>query len=373
MQYIGVLSILLFVSLLPVHAGEMEEIHNAAVKAETGDINSIKSLYKISLSTKNEAIKPYLIRAVTMTMLKTRSKSLVNYIKTVQNHRNGKNLLLFLETKPIKIPCNSCKELGKTLEKCTTCKTGECLKCEGLGTYTKKVKKEDVSVNCEDCKTSGFCKDCKGSKKAAIVCKDCKGFGSNFNPAVYSAEEKRAYQALIHKSAFLSEDVDFKADQSVISEDDKMMAQSIKWLKDQKKKKAAFEKKEKQRLAKASGTEEYKPLMTEGSTVQEDFENGKSTEKLDQLCKEVGAYIKAQERRSKMDLMAKIYGEYKSDIPTVFLVLKNDFTSQSKEWRLRTAQGFYEYAKLRGMTAGYDKIGFIVTDQNGKILAKVNH
>jgi len=41
-----------------VNAGEMEETHNAAAEAEKGNIKAVQTLYTISLSTKNQAVKP---------------------------------------------------------------------------------------------------------------------------------------------------------------------------------------------------------------------------------------------------------------------------------------------------------------------------
>lgn len=305
-------------------------------------------------------------------MLKTGSKSLRNYLKSIQNIENGKNLLFFLETPPIKNDCNSCKKLGSSIIDCKKCKNGECLKCEGMGQHKSGRGKNEKIVDCRSCKTSGFCGTCQGQIKLKVTCKPCTGTGSRFNKSSFASEEKRSYQVLIHKSASLSKSVDFEVDKQLLTEDQTKTAEGKKWLAQHKKKIAAFEAKEQQRIAMVTGTAQARPMMTKGDQVQEDFENGKSTDRLKQLCKEVEGYIKGQERKSKMVLLQKVYGKYKNDLPTVHIVLKSGFTSQAKDWRLRTGQGFYQFAKLRGMTAGYDKIGFILLDQKGKILGKIN-
>ena len=371
MKRIGV-CYLLFVLPFFIFGGEIEDIHDAAKRANSGDKAALQKLYSLSLSTNNKEIKPLAIRAVTLTMLKTGSKSLINYVKTIQNLKNSNRLLFFIESTPIKKDCNSCKKNGHTLIDCRRCKTGDCLKCEGLGSISIGSGKNKRMSECRSCKASGFCGSCKGAEKTAVKCRICKGKGSIYDKSKYATEEKRAYKVLIHKSAELSKEISFKVDKKLLAEDKKKTAESEKWLAENKKRIEEFLKKEKERIAKATGNSNYQPLMTSKGSVEEDFENGKSTERLNQLCKEVNAYIEGQQRKEKIPLLKKVYGKYQNDLPTVHIILKPGFTKQSKDWRQRTGQGFYQFSKLRGQVAGYEKIGFILLDQSGKVLGKVN-
>ena len=106
MKHIGVWCLLIILPIIS-YAGEMEDIHMSASKASNGDRQALQQLYKLSLSTKNKEIQAYLVKAVTLTMLKTGSKGLKNYLKQIQNIENGKNLLFFIESPPIKNNCTS--------------------------------------------------------------------------------------------------------------------------------------------------------------------------------------------------------------------------------------------------------------------------
>ena len=286
MKHIGVWCLLIILPIIS-YAGEMEDIHMSASKASNGDRQALQQLYKLSLSTKNKEIQAYLVKAVTLTMLKTGSKGLKNYLKQIQNIENGKNLLFFIESPPIKNNCTSCKELGKQLLDCKKCKTGECLQCEGMGQHKSGRGKNEKIVDCRSCKSSGFCFSCKGQVKISKVCRYCAGTGSRFNKSIFATEEKLSYQVLIHKSASLSKNIDFEVNEQLLKQDETKTAEAKKWLTEHKNKIAAFEAKEKNRIALATGTGQARPMMTKGTKFEEEFENGKSTEKLDQLCREV--------------------------------------------------------------------------------------
>ena len=95
-------------------------------------------------------------------------------------------------------------------------------------------------------------------------------------------------------------------------------------------------------------------ITTVEGEVVESYEEGGSTSTLDHICLEIKEYLRAQELKSKQKFLIKVYGQFLSDVPTIHLVVSENFSKSDYDYKLRAADGFYKFSALRAQANGYD-------------------
>ena len=355
--------------LFSVHSWAQEDfklIADLAAKAKDGDNSVLKDLYKQSLNKENKSLRKYLVRAVTLSMLKSSSKATQPYLKKVTAAFPDENLLYFLNEPPLLSECTACKSFGKKLKDCSQCKEGACRNCKGEGVIIYGNGKSRKENPCIACKESGHCKPCKGTGELVTKCLSCSTKGFRINKASFASESQRTMNVLLNKAYELDGDTSTVFDADLLKADEEyakkfseeLKERDAKWLDLEKKRLAAVKKK-------ASAKKGLNYITTVTEEVVENYEEGGSTTTLDLICTEVSNYLQAQEKKSKQKILEKVYGQFLSDVPTVHVVVADDFVNASLDYQQRAADGFFRFAVLRAQRNGYDDIDFKVLNSKG--------
>ncbi len=368
--------IFLFLSFSLSAQVDFTKISEMASKAKEGDKESITALYKASLDKKNKELHPYLVKAVTLMMLKSSSKATGKYLQNVKSLKLIPNVLSFLESPPILKDCHKCKGFGVSLVDCRKCKEGACRNCKGEAVISYGSGKSRKENPCVSCKETGHCQSCKGSNKLPTKCTVCRAKGAIFDRTAFAPESKRALELLLNKSLELDGDSSTVFDVEVLNEEKKIQQAAKDWLKARAKRAAEWQELEKKRLAAVKkrnrGNKDSKFITMEETAVVETYEEGGSTSTLDHICKEISEYIKGQERKSKQSVLVKVYGQFLSDVPTVHVVVTDEFKNASFDYKQRAAEGFFKFSLLRAQRNGYDGIAFVLLDNAGNQLGSTN-
>ena len=351
---------------------DFKKISETGAKAKAGDKQAITDLYKASLDKNNKELHAYLVKAVSLMMLKSSSKATGKYLQSVKALNLDPNVLLFLETPPVLQDCVKCKGFGLSLTECRRCKDGACRNCKGNGVISYGSGKSKKENPCVSCKKSGHCQSCKGSNKIPAKCTSCRAKGVVFNKSVFSKESKRAMDVLINKALELDGDSATAFDVEVLDADKKIHTDAEEWLVARKSRAAQWKELEGKRLAAVKKRNTQKKnssfITMEETEVVETYEEGGSTSTLDQICLEISDYLKGQERKSKQSILNKVYGQFLSDVATVHVVVSDEFVKASYDYKQRAADGFFRFSLLRAERNGYDGIAFILLDSSGKQL-----
>lgn len=360
-----------FISLSVIWAQEnFQNLSEIAEKSKDGDKQALAELYNESLKKENKSLRQYMVKAVTLLMLKSGSKSTAAYLKKVSTRFPNEDLFRFLEIPPIQHECTKCTGFGKTHINCQKCKaSGDCKNCKGKGAIIYGNGKSRTESPCIQCKSSGHCKSCKGTQKIVISCIVCRSKGSVFSKESLREESSRAFNLLIQKSYELDGDESTVFDTKVIEQEKQINSAGEEWLAARKNKDAEWQELEKKRFAavKKKQTKKDGPnyITTVGEEVVETYEEGGSTSTLDHICLEIKEYLTAQELKSKQKFLIKVYGQFLSDIPTVHLVVSENFSTAAYDYKKRAADGFYRFAVLRAQQNGYDEIDFKLLEKDG--------
>ena len=350
---------------------DFKKISEISLKAKSGDKESITELYKASLDKTNKELHPYLVKAVSLMMLESSSKAIGKYLQNVKSLSQENSDLSFLETPPLLKECEKCTGFGVALVDCRKCQDGACRNCKGEGVITYGSGKSKKENPCIGCKSTGHCQSCKGSAKVAGKCIDCRARGTSFDKSCFAAESKRALDVLTNKALELDGDSSTVFDVEILDTDKKIQQQGREWLTARKAKSAEWLELEKKRLAavKKRKKEKNSNLITLVETeVVETYEEGGSTPTLDQVCLEITEYLKGQERKSKQSVLNKVYGQFLSDVPTVHVVVTDEFKNSPFDYKKRAADGFFQFSLLRAQRNGYDGIAFVLLDSAGNQL-----
>jgi len=375
-MYKSVISIFLLLTFSLFAQEDFKQINEIATKAKEGDKGAITALYKASLDKQNKQLHPYLVKAVTLMMLKSSSKATGKYLQSVKSLKLTPNVLSFLETPPVLQDCQKCKGFGLALVDCRKCKEGACRNCKGNGVIVYGSGKSRKENPCVSCKKTGHCQSCKGSDKVASKCTVCRAKGATFNKAAFAQESKKALDLLINKALELDGDASTDFDVEVINAEKKTLEDAKAWLLARKKLAVEWKKLEKKRLAAVKkrnrGNKDSKFITMEETAVVETYEEGGSTPTLDHVCKEIAEYIRGQERKSKQSVLVKVYGQFLSDVPTVHVVVTDKFKKSSYDYKQRAADGFFRFSLLRAERNGYDGVAFVLLDNSGNQLGSTN-
>ncbi len=347
---------------------DFKKISAISVNALKSDKQAITELYKESLKKENSVLYKYLIESVSLLMLKSGSKSTSDYLQKVKALYPNENVLAFLEKPPLVHECQKCQGFAKILNDCRRCKKGECRNCKGEGVISYGSGKSKKENPCIACKSTGHCKDCKGTEKIPGKCVSCRGKGLIFDRKIFAAESKRLLTLLKHKAAELDGDSGTEFDKSILEEDAKIRQQGDEFLEAKKTKAAEWLELEKKRFAAVKKRKKDKNsnfITMEETEVVETYEEGGSTSTLNQICLEITEYMKGQERKAKQSILNKVYGQFLSDVPTVHVVVSDEFIKASYDYKQRAADGFFRFSLLRAERNGYDSIAFKLLDSAG--------
>jgi hypothetical protein len=370
------LFILLVVSMAFARADDHQVIHENTAKYINGDKTAIKVLYAQSVSTKDQELRPYLAKVITLMMLKSASKKTSDYVKKMGQKYKADNLFTFLRTAPLKAECKSCKGFAKTLARCIKCKKGQCRNCKGDGFNSYGRGKSLVKRDCKSCKKTGYCPSCKGSEKISIDCRRCKKSGTIFNKAAIAIELKKSLNLLLHKSAQLGNIADFTVDENLFTTEKEDLEKSQLWQQAISQKKSLWLDSEEKRIATIIKKQQAANAVNnplEGEVTVENYEEGGSTPTLDQITLEVSDYLKAQEKKAKHPFFVKSYGKFLSDIATIHIVVNKGFTDQNLDYRQRAGDGFYRFAVMRAERNGYAGIAVVMLNDTGEVIGDIKN
>ena len=348
-------------------------IAESATKAKSGESTALRELYKQSLDPKNTSLRKYLVKTVALSMLKSSSKATTPYLKKVSSDFPDENLLEFLQLPPIQVDCRFCDAYGKKLKDCTQCKEGACRNCKGEGAVIYGNGKSRKESPCLSCKSSGHCEPCKGTGELVTNCRTCAGKGHVLNRGSFIKECARSIDLLLNKIYELDDDPATVFDVDFLKKD---AVRAEQFIAAQKARAKQWRENEIIRcgLPKKRKQEKDKPgyITTVAEGVSESYEEGGSTSTLDHICLEISEYLKAQELKSKQKFLIKVYGQFLSDVPTVHVVVSENFTTASYDYKMRAGDGFYKFSALRAQANGYESIDFKVLDSAGVQLGGVN-
>lgn len=369
--------ITLLISLNSLWAQEdFKHIEDICLKAKEGDKQALTELFKESLNKENKSLREYLVRVVTLLMLKTSSKSTSKYIQKVSSLYPDSKVFSFLEIPPIQQECTKCKGFGRKLLNCSKCKDGQCKNCKGQGAIIYGNGKSRRESACIQCKSTGNCKTCSGSSKIPVKCSVCRAKGSVFDKASLSIESTRAFNVLIQKAYELDGDSNTVVDRKILDKEKEIINHGNNWLTLHKSKEAEWLELEKKRLASVKKKKPVKNGPNYITTVEEElvesYEEGGSTSTLDHICLEIKEYLRAQELKSKQKFLIKVYGQFLSDVPTVHLVVSENFSKSDYDYKLRAADGFYKFSALRAQANGYQEIDFKLLTKDGSQFGGLN-
>lgn len=345
-------------------------IHESTAKIIAGEKAPLKEILMESYKKENESIRPYLVKAISLTMMSSGSKATSSYVSKISK-TYSQDLFKFLSLPPLRDNCETCDSFGKTLASCNKCQKGQCRNCKGAGFISYGKGKSLTKRDCNTCKKSGFCGVCKGTEKLATDCRKCKTHGYVYDKTAFKDEATKAWQVLLHKSAELGLLNEFTVDQELLKQDEEANKKGLEWLNEITAKKEQWETQEEERFAAFLESQKKAQPKEEGmgEVVVESYIEGGSTPSLDHLCKEVREYLKAQEKKSKQSFLGSVYGKFLSDIPTVHIVVTEGFTNASHDYRQRAADGFFKFALMRADRNGYaGGIGFKLLDEAGNEL-----
>lgn len=362
------LTILIMISSTVWSQDAAKEIFDASSQVLSGDKAALKTLYELSLDSKNEKLRPQLVHAVTLLMLVHSPANTKKYIQTVQKQYQDKTLFKFLEYPPLRVECADCKGYGNTHVECRRCKDGNCRNCKGEGVITYGNGKSRKENGCSTCKATGYCSYCKGTKNLSSKCRTCRTSGFAFNAKAAGSESKKILSVLMTKAAEIDTSLEIESDPELMKQYSEMQTTGEKWLASVKQKQSDWPEMEKKRFAAMKKKKKKAPglvTMVEEEVV-ETYEEGGSTPTLDRICLEISEYLKGQERKSKQNILVKVYGQFLSDLPTVHIVVTDEFVNSAYDYKQRAADGFFRFTLLRAQRNGYDEIGFKLLNNAGE-------
>jgi len=312
------------------------KVHDAAKKAQAENAQGLKDLYKMSLENHRDAeLSKMMIKAVSLAMLKSGSKSINNYFASVKKTFSGKNYLSFLEEDAFQTDCSKCS--GKGTNACHTCDSGVCRSCKGKRTFTvNKAGGATIKKPCYSCNKTGKCQTCKGSGQSKKACRTCNGKGSLFSRENIPREYEKSLRELVND---LPEHAAWKGIY-IVAGIDKVIKQ------------------EKAAMANKKKVASESPVIIISKTESD----------LSHPLLEFNEYFRNRERISKKKLYktakAKIVGEK----PVVTVDVEATIARAGNSLKQQYLEAFYQFWKLRCKFNGLgENVGFVATYRGKKI------
>ena len=312
------------------------KVHEAAKQAQADDANGLKNLYKMSLENHRDAeLSQMMVKAVSLAMLKSGSKSLNNYFTTVKQNFSGNDFFSYLDNKPFQEDCSKCS--GSGTNPCHTCDEGVCRNCKGKRSFmVKKAGNVTMKKACNSCNKTGKCQTCKGSGQSEKMCRTCNGKGTLFTREAVPDEYKKSLNHIVKN---VPEMAAWKGI-FIVAGIDKVI----------KKKKMALASK-KQAAA----------LARQNMPVKNDAD-------LKHPLLEFNEYFRNRERIAKEKLYKTAKAKLVDDKPTITVEVEPTVARANSSLKLQYLEAFYQFWKLRCKfnSLGED-VGFVATYKGKKI------
>lgn len=315
------------------------KVYEAAKKAQADDVEGLKDLYQISLEDHRDTeLSEMTVKAVSLAMLKSGSKSINSYFAGVKQKFKGEDFLSFLEKKPFQEDCSKCS--GHGTNPCHTCDEGVCRNCKGKKSFTiQKAGNVTATKPCASCSKTGVCQSCKGSGQSKKACRSCSGKGSVFTQDAVPEEYKKSLESLVQN---IPEHAAWKG---------VFIVEGIEQL--IKKKKLA--------LASKKKVEESNIITLPPSRTDADLKHP---------LLEFNEYFRNRERISKQKIYKNAKAKLVGDKPTITVEVEASIARADSSLKMQYLEAFYQFWKLRCKfnSLGED-VGFTAT-YNGKKIAE---
>ena len=313
------------------------KVYEAAKKAQADDAEGLKGLYKMSLENHRDSeLSGMVVKAVSLAMLKSGSKSLNAYFANVKKTFPKEEFFSYLETDPFQEDCSKCS--GSGTNACHTCDEGVCRSCKGKRSYTvKKAGGATMKKPCNSCKKSGKCQLCKGTGQSKKACRSCSGKGSIFTRESVPEEYKKSLKEIVSK---VPEHAAWKGIYIV----------------------AGIEKTVKQKKMALASKKKKKPdsnIIIVGEITDADLKHP---------LLEFNEYFRNRERISKQKLYKQAKAKLVGEKPTVTVEVEATIARAKSSLRMQYLEAFYQFWKLRCKfnSLGED-VGFVATYRGKKI------
>ena len=352
------------------------KVYEAAKKAQQKDVEGIRALYKMSLEDHGDTeLNKMMIKTIMLSMIKSSSKALKNYMPAVDAKFIGLGTMEFLYESPLQVKCNRCRGDGVEEDICRQCFKGTCKNCKGNKQISYKGLGGKLIVKkCDTCARTGKCQNCEGTGIAKTSCRGCyeKGtvFSRNAVPGEYDASLKHMVdyipQLAAEKDIYITEQIIAAVKKQELKE---QLAAARKAEK--KRREAELAKKKAEQEALAAKVAAAKKAA--GKLVTTTKRSPGYDAKLDHPLLEFNQFFRNRERISKQSLYENADAAYTDGKPTLTIDVKSTILKSKATLRMQYLEAFYQFWKLRCTSNRVgSNVGFIVTYKGKKVAELVD-